>query len=198
MGEYEDLIQRAREGDTSALDELEQNYSGSTLRTKAEEADRWKQRYQEAMPHLRQARVDELKGKLSEDLRAHVSADDFADTEPDSITLEALQDRASSRRESEQNRKLAAAQDAGFETVEEYEEALQAVKTQKSQRKSGMEEVGSGASGGGDPEGLDEPTRWDKSKEAYEKAKSEGATSDRALAAAIGAAIDDQLPEEEV
>lgn len=193
MGEYEDLIQRVRDGDTDALDELEQNYSGSTLREKAEQADKWKEQAEQAVPLMRQQRVNDLKDKVSEDLRDYVSASDFEDADPDSIDLEAVQDKAKARQNAQQEVRLNAAKDAGFDTVEEYEAALNTIKEQKTQRTTQMEEVGGAtAASGGDPVNSEAKSRFEKGRDAFQDAKESGRTDDVAMAEAVTAVLNDQ------
>lgn len=194
MGDFEDLIQRARDGEADALDELQENYSGSALRAKAEEADKWKEQAEKATPLMRQARVNDLKDKVSEDLRDYVNADDFEDADPESIDLEAVQDKAKARHAAQAEVRLNAAKDAGFDTVEEYEAALNAIKEQQDKRTSEMEEVGGAASSsGGEPGNAEPHTRFDKVHAAFKSAKQEGRTDDVAMAHAVEAALLDQV-----
>lgn len=191
MGRYEDLIQEARQGNTEALDTLESEFSVSTLRDKAEQAGAFESKYKEAIPLVRKARLDELAGRLDEDLRSAISVDDFSDIDPDDLTLEMIQDRAKSQQESRQAQRLAVAQDAGFDSVEEYETALATVKQQKDQRKTGMESVAGGvaASSGGEPGGSIEPSRFETTHEAFKSGKESGQTDDVAMAGAVDALL---------
>lgn len=199
MGRYEDLIEQAREGNLEALDSLESEFGVSTLREKAEQADTFKSKYEKALPHMRKARLDELAAKLDDDLReVGLGVDDFGDFDPDDLSLEAVQDKAKAKSEQAQASKLAAAQEAGFDSVEEYDQALQTFKEQKEQRKTGMEEVASGVtSSGGEPAGTDEPTVFEQGKEAFEAAKLEGRADDHAMSDAIDAILSAQAPAEE-
>ena len=194
MGDYEDLIQQARDGDETALDKLETDYSGGTLREKAESADEWRKKAEAAEPLVREARVSELVGKLSDELKeVGLTAKDFEDTAPDDLSLEMVKDRAESRAEASQATRLATAKDAGFETVEEYQEALNTVKEQKTEKVAGMEAVSGGvASGGGKPGDGSEVSRFDKGKTAYEEAKTDGRTDDVALANFIDVTLSEQ------
>lgn len=195
MGEFEDLIQQAKEGDTSALDTLEEKYSGSTLRKQAEEASDWQKKYQESIPLVRKARLDELAGSLDESLReVGISADDFADVDPGELSLELVTAKAKDKLEQKNTQRLAAAQEAGFETVEEYNTALDAVKQQRAQRKEGMENVSSGvASSGGEPGDGSEETLRDHGSKAFKDAKAEGKTDDLAMASSVAAIMEAQM-----
>ena len=195
MGRFEDLVQQAREGDAEALDALETEFSGSALREKAEKAESLEQELQKVRPLQRKARFDELVGKLDEGLQSVLSVDDVGDVEPNELTLEQLQDLATNKAEQRQATRLAAAQEAGFETVEEYESALETVKRNKEQRRQSMEDVGGGvASSGGEGGGV-EPTRFDQGKEAFDAAKASGATDDIARAAFVDSLLQNQLEE---
>jgi len=194
MGRFEDLIEQARTGDTDALEALESEFSGSTLREKAEEADVLRKRLQEAVPLVRKARFEELAGKLDESIRDGLSVEDVNDMDPDSLTLEMLQDLGTTKNQQRQAQRLATAQDAGFDSVEDYETALEAVKQQRTTRTTGMESVAQGvASGSGDPSGGLEPTRYEKGKNAFEEAQKAGRTTDVAMAASVDAILADQF-----
>ncbi len=200
MGEFEDLIQQARDGDAEALNTLEADYGGSTLREKAEKADALEKKYQKAEPFVRQARFSELVSKLDDSLKeSGLTAEDFGDIEPDSLSLEMVRDKASSRIEASQTQRLAAAEDAGFETVEDYQEALTAVKEQKDAKREAMEAVAGGvASGSGKPGDGSEVSRFDKSHEAYKEAKQDGRTDDVALANFMDVNLSEQSEPSEV
>ena len=201
MGRYEDLLAQAKEEgtDSEAWDALQNEFGVSTLRDKANEADAFKDKYTKVLPVARKARLDELIGKLDEDLReAGLGVEDFGDFDPDDLSLEQVQDKAKSKRESTQVQKLAIAKDAGFETVEEYTEALEAAKTQKTQRREGMESVAGGvSSSGGEPAGTDEPTLLETGKAAFDKSKTDNESDDVALARTVDAILSAQAPTEE-
>ncbi len=184
MGEFEDLIQQVRDGDAEALDTLEADYGGSTLREKAELTDSLQKQVAEAAPFVRQARFSELVDKLDEPLKeSGLTAEDFSDVDPSSLSLEMVRDKASARIETSQASKLAIATDAGFDTVEEYQEALTTVKETKTKKRTAMEAVTSGvASSGGEAGEGGEPSRFDKSHAAFKTAKDEGRSDDVALA----------------
>jgi hypothetical protein len=195
MGRFEDLVAQAREGDTEALDALEQEFSGSALREQAEEAGQYKAKFEKLVPLARKNRVEELVGKLPDDLKdVGLGAEDFGDFDPDSLTLEQVQDRAKAKSEQAQATRLAAAQEAGFDSVEEYQEALETVKQQKATRKQGMESVAGGvASSGGEPPGANEPSGRELAKEAFDASKEQGRTDDVALAASVSAILEAQM-----
>jgi len=199
MGEFEDLIERAKSGDETALDELGQNFGGSALREKAEQADEWEKRYTKALPTLRQNRVTELVSKLDSDLQeTGLTAEDFADIDPESLSLEQVRDAAQAKSEAVQAQGKAAAEAAGFETVEEYQDALATVKKQTETRKAGMENVATGVtSTGGDPGSGGEKTRFDQSTDAHKAAKEDGRADDVAMASFVDVMLDHQVAERE-
>lgn len=198
MGRFEDLVEQARTGDLEALDALETEFSGSTLRERAEKADSLEKELQSVRPLQRKARFEELAGKLDESLRNAIDVADVDTVEPNELTLEYLQDLATNKVERIQASKLAAAQDAGFESVEEYETALETVKNQNRQRTEGMEKIASGvSSSGGEAGGSEEPTRFEVGKQAFDDVKKAGGTDDVALAGSIDAILASQFTGEE-
>lgn len=194
MGEFEELIQQARDGDAEALNTLEADYGGSTLREKAEKADSLQKQVDQAAPFVRQARFSELVGKLDESLKeSGLTSDDFKDVDPDSLSLEMVRDKASALIETTQTQRLATAKDAGFETVEEYQEALTSVKERQTEQREAMEGVTTAvASTSGEASSGGEPTRFDKSHTAYKDSKTEGRSDDIALANFIDVNLADQ------
>ena len=194
MGEFEDTVQRARDGDETALDELEANFSGGTLRTEAEKVPGLEKRLEAAQPFMREARFTELVGKLDDDLKeSGLTAADFADVDPDSLSLEMVRDKAKAVTEASQTQNQAAAEAAGIENVEDYKTALTTVKEQQTKKVTDMEAVTGGvASGGGDAGSGGEATRFDKSKTAFEKAKEDGLADDVAMASFIDVNLAEQ------
>jgi hypothetical protein len=197
MGEFEDLIEQVRSGDESALDTLQEKFSGSNLRTQAEQGAEWQKKYQESLPLVRKAKLEDLTGKLDESLRdVGLSADDFADVDPGDLNLELIQDAAKNKLEQKNAQRLAAAQDAGFETVEEYNTALETVKQKRTERKEGMEAVASGvASGSGEPGEGESDSLLDRGSKAFKEAKEAGKTDDLALASSLEAIMGAQFVE---
>lgn len=191
MGRYEDLLAQARGGDETAFDALEQEFGVSTLRDKAENAAALEKKLQTAMPLLRKARLDELVSKMPEDLRElPLDVGDFGEFDPDDLTLETVQEKAKAKSESTQAAKLAHAQEAGFDSLEEYNTALEAAKQQKATKVAGMEAIGGGAaSSGGEPPGGQEPSNREAAKSAFEASKKSGETDDVAMARSIDAIL---------
>lgn len=196
MGRFEDLVEQAEAGDLSALATLKEEFSGSSLREKAESADTYKEQYEKNLPLIRQAKVNNLLTELGDDAKGiNLSADDFKDVDPEKLTLDMVKDKAKSVSDAAQESRLATAKASGFDTVEEFDAAMASVKEQQDRKRSEMEAVGGGAtSSGGQPSGSTGTTE-DVAKEAFEAAKKEGKADDWALADAVGASIDKQLAE---
>ncbi len=193
MGEFEDLIQQAREGNVEALDSLESDFGGSTLREKAEQADSLQKKVDKAAPFVRQARFSELMGKLDDSLSdSGLTAEDFSDVDPDSLSLEMVRDKANSRIEASQTQRLATAEDAGFETVEEYQEALTTLKEQKTKKRVDMESVTSGVASDSGAPADGEVSRFDKSRAAHKAAKDAGKSDDIAMSDFIDVNLEEQ------
>jgi hypothetical protein len=198
MGRFEDLIEQAKTGDADALDALASEFSGSSLREKAESAIAWESKYQENLPLIRQARFAELSGQLDDDLReSGLNVSDLGEIDPSDMNLELIQGKARERMESRNAQKLATAKEAGFETVEEFETALETAKQSQAKRVQTMEAISGGvASSGGEPGSQTEPTLADTAQEAFTSAKQQGRTDDVALAAGIDAILSAQVSEE--
>ncbi len=193
MGEFENLIQQAREGNAEALDTLESDFGGSTLREKAEQAESLQKQVDKAAPFVRQARFSELMGKLDTSLQeSGVTAEDFSDMDPDSLSLETVRDRAQVRIDADQTQRLATAEDAGFETVEEYQEALTTLKEQATKKRTDMEAVSSGVASDSGAPADGEVSRFDKSLGAFKEAKQEGRSDDIAMANFIDVNLSEQ------
>ena len=193
MGEFEDLIQQVRDGDVAALDTLEADFGGSTLREKAELADSLQKKVDQSAPFVRQARFSELMDKLDTSLQeSGLTADDFSDVDPDSLSLETVRDRAQVRIDADQAQGLAAAEAAGFETVEEFQEALTTLKERTTKKREGMEAVSSGVASDSGAPADGEVSRFDKSLGAFKEAKEEGRSDDIAMANFIDVNLSEQ------
>lgn len=196
VGEFEDLIAKARAGDVEALDTLESSYSGSALRGKAEESDNLRKRAEALEPLARKARFSELVTTLDETMQGTgLTADDFADVPVDDLTSDLIRAKAQIKVEQVQATKLEAAKASGFETVEEYEAALTAVRKQQDQRRDNLEAVGSASSSGGGSE-VPEEDAYTVGKADYDKARNLGASKDVALGEMVHTLLARQVPKE--
>lgn len=192
MGAFEDLIARAREGETEALDELEQSFSGSSLRQIAEENKAWREKN---LPLVRKAKFDDLVGQLDDDLKAAgLTADQFGNVDPDELTLDVVKARATETLNQRRQAKLAAAKDAGFETVEEYEAALQSVKQANEQRRQTLEAAGKGAASGGGAGDAEPSDNYEAGMKDFNRARELGATTDEAMGEAVHTILARQAP----
>jgi hypothetical protein len=196
VGEFEDLIAKARSGDVEALDELESNFSGSALRGKAEEGDKFRQRAEALEPLARKARFSELVTSLDETMQGvGLTADDFADVPVDDLTSDLIRAKAQIKVEQVQATKQEAAKSAGFETVEEYEAALTAIRKQQDDRRGKLEAVGSASASGGGSE-VPEEDAFIVGKADYDKARSMGASKDVALGEMVHTLLARQVPKD--
>lgn len=196
VGEFEDLIAKARAGDVEALDTLESSYSGSALRGKAEEADTFRKRAETLEPLARKAKFSELVTTLDETMQGTgLTADDFADVPVDDLTSDLIRAKAQIKVEQVQATKQEAAKSAGFETVEEYEAALTAFRKQKDDRREKLEAVGTASSSGGGSE-VPEEDPYTVGKADYDKARSLGASKDVALGEMVHTLLARQVPKD--
>jgi len=194
MGRFEDLIEAAEQGDTSALATLKSEFSGGTLREKAEKVDALEAKLEKGLPLIRKALLIDLQSQLDDDLKgARLSPDDFKDIDPDDLTLDMVKERAKSQIDGAQAAKLTLATESGFATVEEFDAAIASAKAQSEQRVASMEQVAGGvSSSGGEPSGTAD-TGKDVTREAFEASKKAGKSDDVALAAGIGALLESQM-----
>lgn len=197
MGRFEELLSEAKSGNEEALDLLEQEFGGSQLRNQNESLSQenqslkeWKEKNAES---VRKATFDALLPNLDEGLRETVSVSDFADTDPDELTLDAIRNKANERQTELQRTIEVAAKAAGFETVEEYQTALNTVKQTQNSSRQGMEQFGRSASSGGvgDSGGAD---TFETSKKDFDAAKQLGAADDEALGEFLHTHMAQQAP----
>lgn len=200
MGKFEDLVAAVENGDMSALETLKKEYSGTALREKAEKSDALEARLAEALPAMRQAEFAKARDALPEDLKGtEFNFSDFNDMAPEDITTELLTEKARSQqaRISELQQENATA--AGYESVEEFNQAMSAMKAAQDAKRSGMESVGGGTlnSSSAKPVGSeDELTPFEAGKATFEEAKDLGMTDDKALGEAAHSIMAAQAPVE--
>ena len=182
MGRYEDLLAQARSGDTAALDDLEKEFSGSALRSKAEEADTLRRQLDDNQSDAVAGRFARLVQEAGE-LDAPVSLEDLGEVSVEDITVDLLREKACEKAASTLRMKEAAAKDAGFETVEAYEQALASLKQTRSATADGMKSIGGATASvsGGTPAPKEETTPYDDAVRDFKDAKSQGATDDVAM-----------------
>lgn len=193
--EYEELVDKALAGDAEAAVELKEKYSGSNLRDQAETSSK---KLQEWAPLVKQQRLQEAVAALPEELRSYsVSLEDLGEVPPEGITTELVKSKAEAKQTAVLKLRQQAATDAGFETVEEYEQALSAIRKQKETTVKVTELVGAaiGSSGGVVPsEAPKEP--HEQMFDAHEAARKSGKTQDYAIGEGIEALFTAQAPVE--
>jgi len=193
--EYEELVDKALAGDAEAAVELKEKYSGSNLRDQAETSSK---KLQEWAPLVKQQRLQEAVAALPEELRSYsVSLEDLGEVPPEGITTELVKSKAEAKQTAVLKLRQQAATDAGFETVEEYEQALSAIRKQKEATVKATELVGAaiGSSGGVvPPEAPKEP--HEQMFDAHEAARKSGKTQDYAIGEGIEALFTAQAPVE--
>jgi len=193
--EYEELVDKALAGDAEAAVELKEKYSGSNLRDQAETSSK---KLQEWAPLVKQQRLQEAVAALPEELRSYsVSLEDLGEVPPEGITTELVKSKAEAKQAAVLKLRQQAATDAGFETVEEYEQALSAIRKQKEATVKATELVGAaiGSSGGVvPPEAPKEP--HEQMFDAHEAARKSGKTQDYAIGEGIEALFTAQAPVE--
>lgn len=198
MGEFEDLLARARSGDDAALDELESKFSGSALReantTISQERDSLKSWREQNLDLVRKAKVSDVVASIDESLRSLISVDDFKEVDPDEITTEKVQSLAQTRMNQKNELRLAAAKEAGFESVEAYDRALETVKQMDDTRRRELEALGGAASGGGEASSRLPSSAFDTAKKDFDLAKQLGNTDDEAMGEFIHTLLATQRP----
>ncbi len=195
MGKFEDLVQQAREGDAEALDELEKEFSGSNLREQQEAAT---QSLKENESFIREGKFRHLMAELGEDVV--LSMEDLEGVDSQDFTANLLREKAEDKSERVAAVRLEAATSAGFDSVEEYDKALEELKAKQAEEKAGMEALGgataSTSGGQSPPTEVEEP--YDEALKDFEGAKKGGATQDVAMGEAAHTLMTIQHPEPEV
>jgi hypothetical protein len=199
MGRYEDLIAKAREGDTAALDDLEKEFSGSKLREKAEGYDALAAQVAGSQEFALEGKIGRLAPELPEQLRGmDLSAKDFEGVSLDELTIERLTEKAESKNASVEAQQKAMAEAAGFDSVEDLQKALDIVKQAEGEKTSKMEKIAAAASGGGaPPETGDKKEPFEAMKADFEEAKAAGLAHDYAMGEGVHGLMAAQAPAEE-
>ena len=194
MGKFEDLIQSAKDGDAEALETLEKEFSGSNLREQQEAATK---ALQDNEPYIRVGKFNALKDALGEGLELNL--EDLKGIDTDDFSEDLLREKAEEKTAQMDTFKQKVATEAGFESVEEYDKAMESVKQTQSTNTKGFETVGAAtaSSSGGQPLPVEPVEPWDESLKAYEEAKKTGSTQDKAHGIAAHALMTAQHPEAE-
>ncbi len=198
MGRYEDLLKKAREGDLSALDDLEKEFSGSALREKAEGYEALKQQVESQKGLAVEGKINRLVQDLPDELRGmDLSAKDFEGVNVDDLTIERLTEKAESKSNSAKAAETAQAKSLGFDSVEEFQKALDTVKQAQDGKTSEMEKIANAASGGGAPPDTSPPSEpFEAMKADFEEAKTAGLADDYAMGEGMHGLMAAQAPSE--
>lgn len=195
MGRYEDLVDQAVAGDAAAAALLKEEFSGSALRTKAEENAAGAKAYKDAQPEILEARFWKTNQELDEELRGVLSLNDIGVSDPDDITIDLLKSKAEAKVQIKQEEDLAQAKEFGFETVEEMRTTLNKVKEDGAKRVADLEKAGGAASSSsGPPVPSEDKSTFEKGKETFVEARKGGQTTDHALGEAVHSIMADQAP----
>lgn len=189
MGKFEDLLEKARGGDESALDELQKEFGGSNLRDQAEAATA---KLQENDPFIREGKFRKL---IRDNEIEGLTLSDVEDIGTDDLTADFLREKAESKAEAKVALQMEAATDAGFETVEEFQEAMAEMKQKQASDAAKAEAIGGSVSrSGGTP--IPEPDKepYDAALADFQAAKKGGMTDDKALGEATHTLMAEQHP----
>ncbi len=194
MGKFEDLIQSVRDGDTEALETLEKEFSGSNLREQQEAAAK---ALKDNEPYIRVGKFNALKKDLGEGI--NLTLEDLEGIDTQDFSEDLLREKADDKKVKMEAFKEDAAKMAGFESVEEYDKAMDAVKQKQTANKEGLEALGgaTASSSGGQVTPTEPVDPWDASLEAYKEAKKSGSTQDKAHGIAAHALMTAQHPQAE-
>ncbi len=192
MGKFEDLVQQARDGDMDALTTLETEFGGSNLR---EQVDAANQSLKDNDQFIRTGKFQSLKAEMGDDV--DLSLEDFEGVDSNDFSADLLREKAEEKSEAKVTAHLAAATAAGFESVEEYDQALEALKSAQSKKKDGMETLGgaTASTSGGQTPPVEEKEPYDAALDDFQSATKGGATHDVALGEAAHTLMANQHPE---
>lgn len=194
MGKYEDLLEKAEGGDASAFTALREEFGGSALRTKAEEADNLRKELADNEDLIREAKFNRLVTEAN--LDTPLSLEDLGNVSSKELTVDLLREKAEAKSAVIKSAKTTMATEAGFNSVEEYEQALEGLKQQRSANQKTAEAIGgaTASSSGGTPSPTEEVTPYEGATRDYKDAKKQGATDDVALGEAAHTLMASQAP----
>lgn len=194
MGKYEDLLEKAEQGDAAAFKSLREEFGGSALRAKAEEADGLRKQLEDNEDLIREAKFNRLVKEAN--LDTPLSLEDLGNTPAADITVDLLREKAEAKSATIQSAKTTMATEAGFDSVEEYEQALESLKQKRTTDMANAEKIGgaTASSSGGTPSPTEEVTPYEGAVRDFKEAKKQGATDDIALGEAAHTLMASQAP----
>ncbi len=196
MGRYEDLLQEVRDGSTEAIDSLESEFGGSSLRKQAEAGVKAQTLLEEQTPLAREGAFNRLVNDLDEELReVPLSVEDFMDVSPQDLTIDVVSSKARSKLDTAEASLREQAEAQGYDSVEEFQKALEAVKKETTKKVDDMNAIGGGTTSGGSdpvPDEVEEP--FDAMDTAYKASRKEGKSQDKAMGVGIEALLTAQAP----
>lgn len=192
MGKFEDLVQKARDGDMDALTELETEFGGSNLR---EQVDAANQTLKDNDQYIRAGKFQALKSELGDGV--DLSLEDVEGVDSNDFSADLLREKADEKLAMQSAAHLVAATAAGFESVEEYDQALEALKSAQTKKKEDMETLGgpTASTSGGQTPPVEEQEPYEVALDEFQGAVKGGATHDVALGEAAHALMANQHPE---
>lgn len=194
MGKYEDLLEKAETGDADAFKTLREEFSGGALRTKADEAEGLRKQLAENEEFVVEAKFNRLIAEAN--LNVEISLSDLGEIDSGDLTLDLIREKAEAKSADMSAAKEAVAKEAGFESVEEYQKALDSMKEKQTADIKAAEAIGgaTASSSGGTPEPTGDETPYDQSINDFKEAKKQGATDDIALGEAAHTLMAAQAP----
>jgi hypothetical protein len=194
MGKFEDLIQRVKDGDADAIEELERDFSGSNLREQQEAATA---ALKENDPYIRVGKFEALTKQAG---ISNLTLDDLTGTDTQDLSEDLLREKAEAKQAQVNALKAEQATAAGYDSVEEFDKAMEALKQSNATKSQQMQALGGAvaSSSGGTP--VPEPTEepYDAALRDFNMAKKTGATHDVAMGEAVHTLMAHQHPVEEV
>ena len=194
MGRYEDLLEKAEGGDKSAFEDLVKEFSGGALRAKADEADSLRKQLDDSESLIIEAKFRRLVAEA--DLDVEISLEDLGDVTSSDLTLDFLREKAEAKSVTMKAVKVTIAKDAGFDSVEEYQQALDSMKEKRTAEMKAAEAIGgaTASSSGGTPGPQEDVTPFDEATKDFKESKKLGATDDIALGEAAHTLMASQKP----
>ena len=194
MGKYEDLLEKAEQGDADAFKVLREEFSGTALRAKAEEADGLRKQLDDNESLMIEAKFNRLVGEAG--LEVEISLEDLGDVTSGDITVDLIREKAEAKIATMESVKGTMAKDAGFDSVEEYQQALDSMKEKRTAEIKAAEAIGgaTASSSGGTPGPQEDVTPFDEATKDFKESKKLGATDDIALGEAAHTLMASQKP----